>query len=546
MPQGNSDILVGSPCSRACCTPGAGPGAPRTSGFFCVLFPVAIVVYGMLIVLLIVVVLGLAAAAGFLQGAIRSLVTLVGVFLGMMLASPLGVHLKPLVPKVGLEHPVWSWFIPQVTVFVLFVLAFAGIAFAVHRQVALYFKYKTDEYQMQSWERLNKRLGICVGLFTGSIYVVLLSVSIYVVGYLTTQVTAGENDPALLRFVSQARQEMVGNGMDKLVARFDPMKDDYYLASDVFGLLHRNPLLEARVADYPFFLSLAERQEFKDLGSDKEFQTLRERQPSLGDIINHPKVAAMMGNEELLGVLRQIDLKDLTNYLQTGKSPKYDDEKILGRWRMDPTPTVRELRKLSPNMTATEFAQAKKLVNMIAPLVSVTSAPDKKFILKLNAAELSKQISAIAAAVAPPPAVAAPVVVVPPPEAQASAGGGMSAQMRQRYGLGKGSPTPQPAPAPVIVQAAPPRSAAPKATGGKMPSLAMITMMSENLKKVAEQQPMITTEGSWERDGDKYTVKMQDPSGKSQEVEATADDERMVVTIPIIPPMKATLVFVKL
>lgn len=158
----------------------------------------------MLIILLTVVVLALAAVAGFFQGAIRSLVSLVGVFLGALLALPLGEHLKSLVPKVGLENPVWAWFVPAVVVFLVFLAVFTAIAFVVHRQVALYFKYKTDEYQLLSWERMNQRLGVCIGVFTGSIYVVLLCLAIYIAGYLSTQVTAGENDPALLRFVSQA------------------------------------------------------------------------------------------------------------------------------------------------------------------------------------------------------------------------------------------------------------------------------------------------------------------------------------------------------
>jgi hypothetical protein len=495
----------------------------------------------MLIFLLTLVVLALAGATGFLQGALRSLITLLGVILGAFLARPLGVHLNPLMPKIGLENPVWAWFVPPVIVFVLFVLVFMGIAFAVHRQVALFFKYKTDEYQMQSWERMNKRVGVSIGLFIGSIYTVLLCVGVYSMGYLTSQVATGENDPAALRFVSAARKDMQATGMDKIAARLDPMKEEFYMASDIVGLLHRNPLLEARMADYPFFLSIAERAEFKELASDKEFQSMREKQPTLVDLLNHPKVIPIIGSEELLDILRQIDLKDLKGYLQTGKSAKYDEEKILGRWRLDPTPTIRELRRLSPDMTPAEFAQAKRMVNMMAPLVNLTSSPDNKFSLQVNVAELAKQVTAMAAAVAPQ-AAAAPVVIAQPPP-QPETGAGMSSQMMQRYGIKRGgSPTPQPAQPVIIGQAPATRPAAPKAQG-KFAPMAMIGQAAEGLEKAAAQQPVMSVGGSWSRDGDKYTLKVADPSGKEHEVEGTADDERMHMTIPILPPLKLTLVF---
>lgn len=496
----------------------------------------------MLIFVLTLVVLALAGAAGFLQGALRSLITLLGVILGAFLARPLGVHLNPLMPKIGLENPVWAWFVPPVIVFVLFVLVFMGIAFAVHRQVALFFKYKTDEYQMQSWERMNKRVGVSIGLFIGSIYTVLLCVGIYVIGYLSSQVATGENDPAMLRFISSARKDMQATGMDKLAAKLDPMKEEYYMASDIVALLHRNPLLEARMADYPFFLSLGGRQEFKDLANDKEFQTLREKQPTLVELLNHPKIVPILASDELLDVLRQIDLKDLRGYLQTGKSAKYDDEKILGRWRLDPTPTIRELRRLSPDMTPAEFAQAKKMVNMVAPLINLTSSPDNKFTLQINLAELAKQVTAMAATVTAQPA-AAPVVIAQPPP-QPETGGSMSPQMMQRYGIKRGGagPTQPTQPAPVIIGQAPAaRPAAPKP--GKFAPMAMIGQLAAGLEKAAAAEPVSSVAGSWSRDGDKYTLKIADPTGKEREVDGTADDERMHLTVPILPPLKLTLVF---
>ncbi len=55
-----------------------------------------------LIIVAIFIVLGLTS---YYKGAIRTLVSLVGVILASFLALPLGPLLKPLVPKVGWTHP---------------------------------------------------------------------------------------------------------------------------------------------------------------------------------------------------------------------------------------------------------------------------------------------------------------------------------------------------------------------------------------------------------------------------------------------------------
>lgn len=329
--------------------------------------------------------------------------------------------------------------------------------------------------------------------------------------------------------------------MDKLVARFDPAKDEFYQASDIIGLLHRNPLLEARLADYPFFLSLTDRQEFKDLAEDKEFQTLRERQPSLGELISHPKVMAITGSDELLGILRQVDLKDLQAFLRTGKSAKYDEEKILGRWRLDPAPTMRELRRLSPEMSSAEFSQAKKIIYMVAPLVSLVSSPDNKFVLKVNVAELASQVMTLAAAGTPTTAAPSGQVLVQAVPQPVETAPKVDAQMAQRYGLrpgGQGTAQGQ-QPAPVIIQAPPPRPAAAPASGAFPP----MGLLAESLRKAAEQQPTASMSGTWERDVSAYKLKLQDPTGKEREVEGSADEERMHLTVPIMPTKKLTLVF---
>src|SRR5439155_13810207 len=101
-----------------------------------------------------------------------------------------------------------------------------------------------------------------------------------------------------------------------------------------------NPLLHSRLAGYPPFLSLAERQEFQDVATDTEFQNLLATQAAVGQIAGNPKTQAILNNREIIQQIEQTDLKDLREYLKTGESPKYGDTRILGRWQLDAYATL--------------------------------------------------------------------------------------------------------------------------------------------------------------------------------------------------------------
>ena len=52
------------------------------------------------------------AAVGYFKGAIRMLIPLLGLAVGIWLALPLAPMVKPLIPKLGLENPIWSLLLP--------------------------------------------------------------------------------------------------------------------------------------------------------------------------------------------------------------------------------------------------------------------------------------------------------------------------------------------------------------------------------------------------------------------------------------------------
>src|SRR5207302_970202 len=105
---------------------------------------------------------------------------------------------------------------------------------------------------------------------------------VYILGYLTIQVSAGANETGPVKYLNQARADLRSSGLEKTVAAFDPTPENYYLASDVLGLIYRNPLLHNRLSTYPPLLALGERQEFQDIATDTEFQNMLATQTAVG------------------------------------------------------------------------------------------------------------------------------------------------------------------------------------------------------------------------------------------------------------------------
>ena len=138
------------------------------------------------------------------------------------------------------------------------------------------------------------------------------------------------------------------------MAAHDPAPEEFYDASDLAGLIYHNVLLENRIRRYPAFLSLAEQQEFQDLGNDAQFQNLWQSGPTLNDLLNYPKVKAMVNNPVMVANLKKIvggNLKDLREFLEHGTSEKFKNEKILGRWLINTDASSAAYRRSRKDIT---------------------------------------------------------------------------------------------------------------------------------------------------------------------------------------------------
>jgi uncharacterized membrane protein required for colicin V production len=416
------------------------------------------------------------AAIGFAKGAIRMAVSFVGLLIGLAVAIPFGRALRPLMGTVGVENPGWVAVVPPIIAFVLVYLIAMGLSFFIHHKIYLRYKYKHDDVDRIRWENMNRHVGAGLGLVTGAVLLLAISGLIYAAGYLTVQLSAEGNNPAWVNFINGARKDMADSGFDKAAARFQPAPKIYYEAADVLGMIYHNPLLQNRLANYPYFLSLGEKPEFQEMANDKEFNDLIFGKAPVTAIIDHQRTQWMLGNTELLEYLKGTDVQDLKEYLRTGKSPKYEVDEIIGVWQLDKDAVVTHLRKSNPDIKARELRTLKAAFAAM-PSVALLALPDKKVIVK-------------GANDAPPPAEeSAEAAPLDPIAARYGA-----QYARQMQGQQPVAPRPaEPAPPQVL--------------------------------------PKFAADGSWEEEAGRYMVTLQDASGKELKAAAQIKGDEMLLNI---------------
>ena len=325
------------------------------------------------------------AGLGYRQGAIRVSFSLIGIFLGALLCVPLGKPMAILLKAFGVVHPVILWLVPPIIAFILISAIFKGIALAVHHKVEVHFRYKAGDLRLTLWERMNRRLGLCLGVMNGVAYLVVISFVIYVISYWTVQMEGSGESPKLVRLVTTAGKDLQSTGFIKTARALDDMPKNYYEAADIVGKLYQNPTTEARLSRYPAFLMLGERAEFQELAKDAEFIEMRARQDSVAQLLAHPPARAIVKNPDTLRMIWGIaepNLDDLKSFLDTGLSPKYSEETILGRWNFNHRGTASAVRRLRPNLPAAGLMQERARLAMTYSKAKFVAGLDGKLVAK--------------------------------------------------------------------------------------------------------------------------------------------------------------------
>ena len=335
--------------------------------------------------ILAVLLMAVVAGMGCRQGAIRAAFSFVGLLLGALLARPFAHLIEPLLPMVGLKNPVYIRLLPPCIAFLAVLGVLKVIGLVVHKKVEFRYKYWAEQLRLPLWERLNHRLGLSLGLLNGAAYFILASLGIYLLSYWTFQLATPGADPRTIRIVNRLGKDLETTDMVQVACAIDSAPTAYYGLADVVGLIYHNPLLQARLSSYPAFLGLAERPEIQDIANDMHFAELQMRQAPILELVNYPKMQAILKNPELLeAILGALvpNSSDLTNYLATGKSPKFDPEQILGRWNFDAAASVALLRKTKPNINSSDMQKWKKWMGANYATASAIATPAHKVFLK--------------------------------------------------------------------------------------------------------------------------------------------------------------------
>jgi uncharacterized membrane protein required for colicin V production len=325
------------------------------------------------------------AALGYRQGAIRVAFSFAGIVTAGLLAGTLGKFLKPVFPRVDINNPTLIWLLAPPVAFVILLILFKVVGFAVHRATELHYKYKTDDLRQALWERLNRRLGLCLGLLNGTAYLVLASLVIYNCSYWMVQIAPSDNEAKTVKIINQLGRDLESTGLDKAARTVDPMPDIYYRLADLVGLLCQNPALGDRLARYPAFLSMAERDEFQQLAQDSAFMNAWKQQKLPEQLWNDPQVRTILQNNDLINMIWEIiqtNLDDLVAYLKTGQSQTYGSEEFVGRWDFNVNSTLAAIQRARPNIPSAEMGRVRAWMTTAYAGTMFIAAPDRRAFLK--------------------------------------------------------------------------------------------------------------------------------------------------------------------
>ncbi|MBC8002126.1 MAG: CvpA family protein [Opitutaceae bacterium] len=353
----------------------------------------------MLLWIIALVTLGLVGVVGYYAGAIRVTFSFVGLFLASALAFPLSPMIRPVVAAVGVKQTVIQQIISPVVVFILVMIIVKIIAAVVHQKIDLYYKYKREDEERFAWQRLNQCLGFCLGLVNGAIYFVLLMIPIYISGYFTYYFVPADTNSPVLRFLNSAGADLRNSKFDRVLAKYDPVPTPVYDATEIIALIYKNPLSEHRLTRYPAFVSIGEKPEFQAIASDIDLHNKWQSGGKATDLLKHPRIVAVLDNNDLTTEIMRVigeNLKDLRQFIETGKSEKYDEEKILGQWNVDVAGTIVGEKIKRPNVSSLELSRLKQNIMSTYSSASLVATIDNRVVLKSApdaASQLRKVIS---------------------------------------------------------------------------------------------------------------------------------------------------------
>ena len=360
----------------------------------------------MTIWILAAVLIGGLGALGRQIGGIRMGISLLGAIIAYVSTLYLtGIVSNQLLPTIGMRNPVYIWVLSPLVVFFGVFIFINGIAQGVFLKIKVYFDYRAKEDARMRFTRMDTNVGLACGMMAGVVHLLIIMVPIYVLGYVTLQFDSPNGNPFYVNFISKARADMDGSGWDRIAASMAPETDDLNQFADTAGLIYNNKSVQDFLGEYPLFYAMAENDTimpiFTGEGADQQdnpmnaysdedeepavpYHTLVREQGNIKAIIDHPQTMELLNNPDFMDRVNELDYADLKTFIDTGESPKYAEEPIVGKWRIDTARTARETarRHAQARLSSIALQNMKIVLNNTATGITLIVSPEGSAFLK--------------------------------------------------------------------------------------------------------------------------------------------------------------------
>ena len=338
------------------------------------------------------------ALEGYFKGGINGVVTLLGVVLAVNFSDSFGGLAFSWFTdgKWPIDvNPFWHRAMPALFGFITLVLIFAIAGFVVSMIVRKRLSDRWDEFQLDNFKQMNRKLGLCTGMVTALIYSVMMLSIIYRLGNFTVPFKQDGGDQGLLAKLNEARVQLDDTPFLTIAAAYDKTPELHYEVRDLLMLIwdDRGKKLQDLLTAYPGFYALSEESEIKSLiGSEDESdssesedsyavsdegsgsgESLYEMWKSgdsltLDQILSNSDVVAAINNryEELKAIEpgskdeeKLLDfMGDIEQFFKTGQSDLYGRDRIVGRWKFARNASLRATKENYVDVSSVEEMRA--------------------------------------------------------------------------------------------------------------------------------------------------------------------------------------------
>ena len=344
------------------------------------------------------------ALEGYFKGGINGVITLFGVIVAVNFSDSFG----------GLAfgwftegkwpidvNPFWHRAMPILFGFISLVLIFAIAGFVVSMIVRKRLSDRWDEFQLENFKIMNRKLGLCSGMVTALIYSVMMLSIIYSLGNFTVPLKQDSGDEGLLAKLNEARIQLDDTPFLGIAAAYDTTPELHYEVRNLLMKIwdDRGKKLQDLLTAYPGFYALAEETEIKSLigsqGSDSSSEdsgdsytddsyTVSDEGSGTGEslyemwksgdsltldqILSNSDVVNAINNryEELKAIEAGSKeekkllnfMNDIEQFFETGQSDLYGRDRIVGRWKFAKNASLRATKENYVDVSSVEEMRA--------------------------------------------------------------------------------------------------------------------------------------------------------------------------------------------